>query len=587
MTRRQFGVLYRDFLFRVVDRELLSRHARGDASQLLLQIVTLLVFVSIALSIPALVVDFGRTVPERVTAAWSLEHFLIATTMLAVGVLAVLSWGSMFPDHRDVLVLAPLPIRAHTILAARLAAVVTTLAVAVGSLHAVSGFVWPMVLNSRLGDVAIPATGSLGGWLRWSGAYWLTMIAAALFVFGLAMCVQGIAAAVLPRRLFLRVSSLLQLSALVLVVGVYFLEPMGVRPAAILAAQQGLGLSGSPSYWFLGLFQALNGSATLALPARNAWISLGITIAGTIIVYGLSYVHTLRRIAEQPDISPGATRLRRLPPFGSRIETAIVHFSVKTLLRSAPHRVILAFYWGVGLAFAAIAVKLPAANRIEPEALGRAWQASVPLLISSIVMMGFAVLAARLAFAMPRDLRANWIFRTLPSGRGQSYATGTRRALLAVSVTPIVVGAAVVFFSIWPWRPALGHVIALALLGCVLVEFALTGAPEIPCTRSYLPGKSQVHIAAYIGLVMLLPLALAAARVERDALQDRWAYARIVVVLAVCWTGARWRNRWSFAAAPAQLTFEDEPADQLLILDVWDSRFATHSERASTPGRSR
>jgi hypothetical protein len=36
------------------------------------------------------------------------EHFFIATTMLAVGILAVLSWDSTLPDRRDVLVLAPL-----------------------------------------------------------------------------------------------------------------------------------------------------------------------------------------------------------------------------------------------------------------------------------------------------------------------------------------------------------------------------------------------------------------------------------------------------------------------------------------------
>ena len=150
MIRRQFGVLYRDFLFRVVDRELLSTHAKGDASQLLLQIVTLLAFVSIALSIPALIVDFTGPVQARVMAAWSLEHFLIATTMLAVGVLAVLSWGAMFPDHRDVLVLAPLPIRARTILVAKLVAVITALGVTIGALHLVAGLVWPMVFNSRV-----------------------------------------------------------------------------------------------------------------------------------------------------------------------------------------------------------------------------------------------------------------------------------------------------------------------------------------------------------------------------------------------------------------------------------------------------
>ncbi|HET9834041.1 MAG TPA: hypothetical protein VFP91_20095, partial [Vicinamibacterales bacterium] len=52
MARRQLRILYRDILFGIVDRELLSTHAKGDASQLLLQVLTLLIFVSVGLCLP-------------------------------------------------------------------------------------------------------------------------------------------------------------------------------------------------------------------------------------------------------------------------------------------------------------------------------------------------------------------------------------------------------------------------------------------------------------------------------------------------------------------------------------------------------
>ena len=52
MTKRQLRVLYRDFLFSIVDRELLSTHAKGDASQLLLQIVALLVCLGVCFCVP-------------------------------------------------------------------------------------------------------------------------------------------------------------------------------------------------------------------------------------------------------------------------------------------------------------------------------------------------------------------------------------------------------------------------------------------------------------------------------------------------------------------------------------------------------
>ena len=88
-------------------------------------------------------------------------------------------------------------------------------------------------------------------------------------------------------------------------------------------------------------------------------------------------------------------------------------------------------------------------------------------------MMAFAVLAARLAFAMPRDLQANWIFRVVPVRDGLHYVAARRRALIVVSGAPVR-GVGACALLAWPWRPALGHLIALALLGMILVEVALS-----------------------------------------------------------------------------------------------------------------
>jgi len=126
MAKRQFRVLYREFLFRIVDLEILSAHALGDANKLLGQFAALLVFISMLLSMAAFTFAGSRMAPvARLAFTLVIEHFLIATTMLVVGLFAVLSWDSTFPDRRDVLVLAPLPVRARTMFLARVAAVAT------------------------------------------------------------------------------------------------------------------------------------------------------------------------------------------------------------------------------------------------------------------------------------------------------------------------------------------------------------------------------------------------------------------------------------------------------------------------------
>ena len=86
-TRFQFRVLRRQFLFRVVDVEVLSTHALGDASKLLGQFVALLLFVSLLLSLGLLGFNDANMTPDaRLALSASMEHFLVATTMLVVGI---------------------------------------------------------------------------------------------------------------------------------------------------------------------------------------------------------------------------------------------------------------------------------------------------------------------------------------------------------------------------------------------------------------------------------------------------------------------------------------------------------------------
>lgn len=235
-----------------------------------------------------------------------------------------------------------------------------------------------------------------------------------------------------------------------------------------------------------------------------------------------------------------------------------------------PHRVILAFYWGMGFALSIVFLKTPRGQ--EFVGTGNWYSTSVPLLVSSIVMMGFAVLAARLAFAMPRDLHANWIFRIAPVRGGSSFVTARRRAFIALSVAPACLVSAVPLLWLWPWRPAVGHVVALTLLGLVLVEACLAGTQKIPFTCSYLPGKSRIHIAVYVTVVLLFPLTIRAATFERDALTDPLRYAAILSVLGVAWLGVRMSAHLFGNAAGALPEFEEEPAGAAVTLELWDVR---------------
>src|SRR6185295_15616339 len=85
------------------------------------------------------------------------QHFLISTTMLVVGLFAVLSWDSTFPDQRDALVLTPLPVRARTMFLAKVTAVTASLGLTIVLLHSGLGLILPLLFASRATPVALPA----------------------------------------------------------------------------------------------------------------------------------------------------------------------------------------------------------------------------------------------------------------------------------------------------------------------------------------------------------------------------------------------------------------------------------------------
>ena len=434
------------------------------------------------------------------------------------------------------------------------------------------------------------------------------MIAAGTFIFCVVMSIQGVALQLLPRRLFLRASSFLQIGAFAVIVSVYCLQPAASQLGLIAAQQTLADMTGlvpwSPSFWFLGFFQQLSGSPAFPMLAMRANIALAAVLVLTATVYALSYFRTLRRIAEEATIVPSRRAARggwwRLPSFGGADTTggglpaAVLPFSVRTLLRSPQHRVILAFYLGVGFAAAIFFMNLSAPRAVVDQAAAsvsavasasadRPWHEETGwLLASSILMLAFSVIGARLAFALPLDLRANWIFRIMPPHAGGEYLTARRRSLLAVGVLPVWASSSVLVLSAWPWLPAIGHAIVLGLLGAIFTELALRGIQKIPFTCSYLPGKSSFHVAFWVFFMIAVPIVMKASSLEQQALQDPTGFGVMVTLFATLLMALRWWNWRAAHAGGEEPRFEEELPDQVVSLNVWDSQI-----RAGRSGATR
>ena len=519
VTKLQFRVLFKVFLLRVIDLELLSEES--DSAKLLGQFAALLAAVSFAFTAPLIFV--GGLAHETIM---TMEHVLIATTMVVVGLFSVLSWDSTFPDRRDVLVLAPLPIHSRTLFLSKLAAVGFALSLCILALNAFVGCVWPFIFS--------PSASGAVGLLRSLAAYWTTMFASGAFVFCSILGLQWVVAQFLSRQQFLRVSAFLQTFLFCLFVTVYFLEPSVETVIKLPIPEIQRLLAWSPTYWFLGLFQELNGSleAAFAPLAIRAWIGLVIAIALAGVAYALSYLRTLQATIEEPDIQPHSQSAAWSPQLGSSLQTAVLLFSLRTLLRSRSHRIILSFYLGVGFAIV-LACAQPSIS-YQRQAHGAVISsADYSLLLASLLMIAIPLVGIRVVSSMPISLRANWVFRMTEAYSLRTYQTATWLTLCCLGLFPTMIVSAVVFSYAWPWKLAIMHLAVLSLLGVTLVNFGLYRFQKLPFTCSFLPGKSNIQYAFWVYVLGILPLTFWGTHLELIALQRPIRYAGMIAFLVI------------------------------------------------------
>jgi hypothetical protein len=544
-------VLCRQFMLRVIDLEALSIHA--DVSSYLGQFAGIAIMGS---AIHAVVAFFymGPMKPEaRLGYAWHLDQYLIATMMLVIGLFAVVSWDTAFPDHRDIMVLSPLPIQPRTILFAKLSASGAILGIAVLALNIFSGFVWPFALGMTHGGYP--------GFFRALVAYWFTMAAATLFLYCSVLTVQGLTALVLPRRLFLWTSAVLQLAAFAAFFATYFLQGTIISTGAMVAPQNRLLLASSPSFWFFALFSQLNGT----LPeyaswfARRAWIGLGISMVGAIASLLLSYLHIMRRTVEQPDLLPGTRRARRSLRLGSPIQTAILQFTLRTLARSRQHRVILAFYLSIALAIA-----LGMVRRALAAGTPRPFSSEFPILTS--IIMVFTVMGFTNVFSLPISLTANWMLRTTQTCPTRQYIAATNRTLLVLAVLPAWLISAALGLTFKPLTQVAAHLAILALFGFILAEATLISFHKVPFTCSLLPGETNLQFVFWRTAAGIILLSTFVTTCEIPSLHNWRLYAILLPAMMALAAGLWTFNRHQ--AKSAVLYYEELPEEVITTLGL-------------------
>src|SRR5260370_16633 len=379
--------------------------------------------------------------------------FFITFSMVVMGFVTVLEWDALFPDRRDFTILIPLPIRLETIFTAKIVSLCGFVLLFFAASNAISTFVYPFV--AWRGDS--PFLGVMSNMLTHAKV----VLAATSFVFFFFVALQGLLMNVFSFRAFKRVSTYVQLLA-VLALLMMILLLLDISTLLQSPSNRHL-LYFFPPAWFLGLYETtllkpdlLPGSSEIAM--RALWIVLG----ASAIAYALSYQRHVKRSLESEDIFDAApswisSRLGALADrflLHSPLEQASFYFTAKTMIRSRKHWLYLAAYVGVGFA----------------------------LVLQGVI----AYVSRHPGAAIDRPILA-----LLPA-----------------------------YVFLWGWATALFHTFFDVVLSLLLIELLLLTFRKIPFTCSYLPGKANITALWFVYWLGFATYAYTMASLESWALES-------------------------------------------------------------------
>jgi hypothetical protein len=536
-SRRPFPTLLRVFIGRVF-------HGGGDSGASEMDVA--LGVVLILLAMPGVMVSLllfekfgslirwmrGDGVFDPFTAAIPDEYFFIVLSMVVTGAAAIWRWDALFLDRRDYTNIIPLPISLRRIFLGNLAAILLLAVALTLDVNAASFVLFPIAV--------VGSQDSLSLFLRFGAGHAVTVVVASVFSFFAVFAVIGLLMAVLPFALFRRISLYVRFA-----IALFFLALLATSftvPSYLAQAERmnTSAITSLPPVWFLGICQTLWGNGHnpfFAAMTRTALLALGISLAVAILSYALSFRRSFIRIPETAEVGPLPRSQFHLLPVNlfDRIllrdapQRACFRFITRTLLRSEAHLQIASAFVAIGLVvsvqFLAAAFHANAANSLH--------NASEDLLAIPFILSFCIIVGTRLAFEIPSDLRANWVFAVWIDPNALQTRPIARKILLTFSLAPLVPICFVSSAILWGFGAALLHTAIFAACTIAFVELLLLRFRKIPFTCSYPPFQSHsalIFVAYLFGFVVFtsyLP------ELELWSLADPWRVSLFLPLVAI------------------------------------------------------
>ncbi len=545
------------FLRRLLHNDLISPDAdRHDSLGVLYAVIlSLAVFVTFFVATPYL--SAFVQLPGTTALSAIPDRFLfIAVSMTTCALAALLVWDALTLEPRDAAILGPLPLTPWTITRAKLLAVLAS-----GAVVSIAVNVVPIVLYPTFLTLNLRGT-SGGGLLRLMAAQAIAVVSAGLFGFFAVLALRGTLHLGLGVRGFSRISSAVQSVLIVCAVSTLILTPTvsGKRVGEWVAGVVPPRYAALPVLWHLGVNETIAGDVLVDTPlvaprritlpawlsrqdeeersayrtlrpnfvalARTGWMVLPALISSAIVLFLWNNRRLPEQSAGRPSFSRSRAMLRTIAARLTRGDPeaqAGFFFTLQTLSRSGPHRMVVAVSVGAALTFPFITLILNGAQ--WPAAATTLGVFSLHIKVLLVLIAGF-----RYAVIVPAELVANWTIRMAWWGDERAYLAGVKRAGTLLSVIApqlVLLPLHVASFGI---ATAFLHALFGSLFAIAVLNLSFLGYRRVPFACSYLPfGDPKLIWSAGAAIILLVPYVFAF--VERAALRSTTSTVALVAIL--------------------------------------------------------
>jgi hypothetical protein len=442
--RSQFSHLVRHFLARFFNHETASPDGDAKARLVLIAVATGLPGFIVGLYLwpvyHPVILSLQEHAPVAGPPYWlRVNHhfFFVVYSFVAMGIVTVFEWDMFFPDLLDLFVLTTLPVPAHRLFLARIAAIAILIA----------GFLFDANVFAPL---VLPAAIDPPNLVRFLAGHLVAVAGSGLFAAVLLLALQGVLLSVLGERVFRKFSLVLQSLLISVLLMLLLLFPVLSGTVPVLLQSGSAFARFFPPFWFLGVYQRLMEGPS-ALPiytqlAQTGCLALLLATGLAMLTYPIAYLRRVRQLVIGPGTHAARSWVAR--PLHAVINAtlarrtvrrAVFYFISGTLLRVQRYRIYLVLCGGVGVSVVTASILRLAVvhDQIRAEVSSDGIRAAVGILVL------WTIAGLRMAFVSPGNRQGSWVFHSV-HGRPAPFRT-TMDQLLAAKTWVLLWGLIISF----------------------------------------------------------------------------------------------------------------------------------------------